>query len=61
MADLKSQIEKSGTLAFLTAVFNKNMIIFMGAALLAACLFGIIRFLIFLHMAKDPKKKNKLP
>lgn len=56
----KTQIEKSGTLAFLSAVFSKNMIIFMGAALLAACLFGIIRFFVFLHMAKDPKNKNKL-
>jgi D-alanyl-D-alanine carboxypeptidase len=56
----KTQIEKSGTLAFLSAVFNKNMIIFMGAALLASCLFGIIRFFVFLHMAKDPKNKNKL-
>jgi hypothetical protein len=36
------------------------MIIFMGAALLASCLFGIIRFFVFLHMAKDPKNKNKL-
>ena len=57
----KTQIARSGTLAFLSSVFNKNMIIFMGAALIAACLFGIIRFFVFLHMAKKPKSKNKLP
>lgn len=56
----KTQIEKSGTLAFLSAVFSKNMIILMGAALIAACLFGIIRFFVFLHMAKGPNDRNKL-
>ena len=55
----KTQIEKSGTLAFLSSVFNKNMIIFIGAALLASCLFGIIRFFVFLHMAKKPKNNSK--
>ena len=53
----KTQIEKSGFLAFLSAVFSKNMIIGMGAAVVAACLFGIIRFFVFLHMAKSPKNK----
>ena len=48
----KTQIEKSGTLAFLSALFSKNMIIGMGAALLAATLFGIIRFFVFMHMSK---------
>jgi len=56
----KTQIEKSGTLAFLSAVFSKNMIISMGVALLAACLYGIIRFFVFLHMAKGPRSRNKL-
>ena len=56
----KTQIEKSGTLAFLSAIFNTKMIILMGAALLAACLFGIIRFFVFLRMARGPEKPNKL-
>jgi len=53
----KTQIKKSGTLAFLSAIFNQNMIIGIGAVLIAACLFGIIRFFIFLHMAKPQKNK----
>ena len=53
----KTQIEKSGTLAFLSALFSKNMIIGMGAALFAATLFGIIRFFVFLRMAKPRKPK----
>jgi D-alanyl-D-alanine carboxypeptidase (penicillin-binding protein 5/6) len=56
----KTQIEKSGTLAFLSAVFSKNMIISLGVALLAACLYGIIRFFTFLHMAKGSNDQNKL-
>ena len=55
----KTQIEKSGTLALLSAVFSKNMIIGMGVALLAAGLFGIIRFFVFIHMAKARKPKIK--
>ena len=55
----KTQIEKSGTLAFLSALFTKNMIIGMGAALLAASLFGIIRFFVFLRMAKTQTPKSK--
>jgi D-alanyl-D-alanine carboxypeptidase (penicillin-binding protein 5/6) len=55
----KTQIEKSGTLAFISAVFSKNMIIGMGVALLAAGLFGIIRFFVFINMAKIRKPKIK--
>jgi D-alanyl-D-alanine carboxypeptidase (penicillin-binding protein 5/6) len=55
----KTQIEKSGVLAFFSVIFSKNMIIGIGAALLAATLFGIIRFYVFLRMAKTPLKKTK--
>jgi D-alanyl-D-alanine carboxypeptidase (penicillin-binding protein 5/6) len=48
----KTQIEKSGVLAFFSVIFSKNMIIGIAAALLAATLFGIIRFYVFLKISK---------
>ena len=54
----KTQIEKSGALAFLSVLFSKNMIIGIGIALVASALFGIIRFSVFLRMAKPRKPKT---
>jgi D-alanyl-D-alanine carboxypeptidase len=54
----KTQIEKSGFLGYLSAVFNTNMLIGIGIALIAACLFGIIRFNTFMRIA-DPKKHKQ--
>lgn len=51
----KTQVEKSNTLALLSALFSKNMIIGTGASLLAAALFGIIRFFVLLSRAKTRK------
>lgn len=48
----KSYVEKSDSLAFKAAFFSPKMIIGMSISLFAACLFGIIRFFVFLKMSK---------
>lgn len=48
----KFSVEKSGTLAFKNALFSSKMLIGIGVLILIACLFGIIRFLVFLAISK---------
>ena len=55
----KTQIEKSDTLALVSAIFSKDMFIGIGAALLAASLFGIIRFFALLSQANRKSQKRK--
>ena len=56
----KLYVEKSETLAFAAALFGPEMIIGISVLALAACLFGIIRFFVFLKMAKTaPRYRGK--
>ena len=56
----KTYVEKSETLAFTAALFSTETIIGISALAFAACLFGIIRFLVFLKMAKiAPRNRGK--
>ncbi|MBQ8402902.1 MAG: D-alanyl-D-alanine carboxypeptidase [Clostridia bacterium] len=56
----KLYVEKSESLAFAAALFGPEMIIGISLLALAACLFGIIRFFVFLKMAKNtPRYRGK--
>jgi D-alanyl-D-alanine carboxypeptidase len=57
----KTHIAKSDTLAFSAVLFGPKMIIGISTLALAACLFGIIRFLVFLKIAKISLYLRKQP
>ena len=48
----KAQVSRSDSLAFRDAFFSPQLFIWISISLSAACLFGIIRFLVFLSMSK---------
>jgi D-alanyl-D-alanine carboxypeptidase (penicillin-binding protein 5/6) len=55
----KTHIAKSDTLAFSAVLFGPKMIIGISTLALAACLFGIIRFYVFLKISKTTEMLRK--